>query len=243
MFRRPVIGWVFLWLATATPAFAAITAFWVPVASGDGSVGATYPAPAVTAPAGDPLLLGMQTWDLRVTTDGNWANAGLRATLPDGSLFYRRNSNGTSDNGLFKPDSSGFPNNPNREFWSYLTAPVDDPEPFNIIISGGFPPGTNPPSNGNATSPVPGTFSASWNDLIFDPPSPPGGWQITRLTFPLGVRPDILTIDQNPDFSRTSQTNPDSTTAIPEIPEPRSLGLLVSAGLLALRRHNSDHAK
>ncbi len=115
----------FIVFALCSPAHAAITAFWVPVASGDGSVGSVYPAAATTAPAGDPLLLSMQTWDLRVTTDGNWSSAGLRATLPGGSFFYRRLSDGTTSNGLTKPDPSLYPIFPNREFWTYVTAPDD----------------------------------------------------------------------------------------------------------------------
>ena len=53
--------------ALARLADAAITVTFVPV---------TIDAAAI---ANDPVLAGMQTWDIRVTTDGNWASAGLCA--------------------------------------------------------------------------------------------------------------------------------------------------------------------
>src|SRR5688500_17897736 len=56
----------------------------------------------------------MQTWDLRVHTDGNWASARLRAVLPSGT-FYRATSTGIS-----MPQNT----HQQREFWPYvLTVP------------------------------------------------------------------------------------------------------------------------
>ena len=203
-------------LGVSSTSAAAITAFWVPVASGDGSVGSTYPAAATSGEFGDPALLGMQTWDLRVTTTGDWSEAGLRAVLPSGT-FYR----GTNT-GIIKPEVTV----PPREFWTYVTEPRDDVQ-FHLIVVGGFPEG-QPVSNGTANGAnIAGTFSCQWLNLTNEPPSPPNGYQIARLTFPLGVTPDVLTSDQNPaNFSRVLQTGPISTAAIPEMPEPNSLGLV-----------------
>ena len=86
---RPLVGTLSLGASLVfwSQAPADITAFWVPVASGDGSVGSMYPPAAVTAPGGDPALLGMQTWILKVATDGEWDSAGLRAVLPSGTFY------------------------------------------------------------------------------------------------------------------------------------------------------------
>ena len=56
--------------ALAAQARAAITASWHLVQI------------SAAAIANDPVLANMQSWDLRVTTDGNWASAGLRLTRP-----------------------------------------------------------------------------------------------------------------------------------------------------------------
>jgi hypothetical protein len=221
-----------------TGARAAITAFWVPVASGDGSVGTTYPSRAFTAPDGDPLLMGMQTWDLFVITDGDWASAGLRATLPVGSSFYRRYPDGSGDTGFIRPLPNFYPIFPNLEFWSYIRVPHDAGGPP-FELAGGFPSPSQQPSNGSPASVSPGTFHVSWHDVISTPPSPPGGYQIARLTFPLGTVADVLTIDQSPTFSHTSQRLPELTAAIPDIPEPFTAPLLYSAAILICRRHQS----
>ncbi len=187
-------------------------------------MGSMYPGPALTA---DPALANMQTWDLRVTTDGNWASAGMRAVLPAGNTFYRSTSTG-----ITKPEII----TANREFWTYGAAPSDTGEVNFINVLGGFPEG-DPLSNGTANGTnIPGVFSLAWGDLVTDLP---GNYQIARLTFPLGVLFDVLTADQSPNFSKTSQVNPDSTVPIPDIPEPTSLSLLAVAGLLALRRRSA----
>ncbi len=187
-----------------------------------------YPPAATGA---DPVLLSMQTWDLRVHSDGNWASAGLRAILQAGA-FYR----GTSST-ITVPVTT----EPQREFWTYVTVPDPGGNGNNINILGGFPEG-QPLSNGTGNGAnVPGTFSCQWGDLATDPPSPPVGYQIARLTFPLYVIPDVLTVDQDPNFSRTSQVTPDSTTAIPEIPEPAALGFISAAALLLMRWTKRGH--
>ncbi len=209
----------------ATSASAAITAFWQPIGSGNGSVGSMYPAAALTA---DPALANMQTWDLKVNTDGNWSSAGMRAVLPVGNTFYRSTSTG-----ITKPEII----TANREFWTYGAAPSDTGETNFINVLGGFPEG-DPVSNGTANGTnIPGVFSLSWGDLVNDPPSPPGGYQIARLTFPLGMLFDVSNSGPNP--SNTSQVNPDSTVTIPDIPEPATLGLLAGLGLVALRRRSA----
>jgi hypothetical protein len=195
---------------------AAITAFWVPVASGDGSVGSMYPAAAITD---DPALLGMQTWDLQVSLDGNWTSAGMRATLANGT-FYNH-----PQGGPVRPLIVSTLVYPALQFDTFVTAPTDvGVGAGSPMILGGFPSG-EPLSIGGSV------ISVSWADVF---PEAPGSYPIARLTFPLGTIPDILTIDQNPEFSRTSQVMPDSTTAIPEIPEPTTLhfiGLLVALAL------------
>ncbi len=217
-------------VSPVSPTLAAISAFWVPVASGNGTVGVQYPSAATNQ---DPTLLTMQTWDLRVNTDGNWARADLRATLPVGNFFYRVGQ------AISMPNPDTFPFNPRSEWFTYIRAISEDTKSNNLQIIGGFPPGANNPSNGNATSAVPGTLSVSWGDVMNDPPSPPDGYQIARLTFPLGMIPDILTVDQSTDFSKTSQVTPDSTTAIPEIPEPATLAFVTLVSLLARRSRSA----
>jgi hypothetical protein len=218
---RQVAAILLLCLGICSRASAAITASWAPVASGDGSVGSMYPPAALAPPGGDPLLLGMQTWDLRVTTDGNWQFGGLRAALPNGEFYNHPLGSHT------RPSPALVSAFPALQFDTYVTAPGDGvPGAGAPSIFGGFP-ATEPFSmSGNV-------LSVSWGNTDIDSP---GSFPIARLTFPLGVIPDILTIDQNPDFSRTSQVMPDSTTAIPEIPEPAALYLVAAAGLFAMRR-------
>ncbi len=220
---------LYIGVALCSPAHAAITAFWVPVASGDGSVGTLYPTAATGGEFGDPVLLGMQTWDLRVITTGDWSEAGMRAELPSGS-FYRGSNAGVTKPVTALPGQA-------RDFWTYVSIPSDaSPDPSNIIVPGGFPQG-EPVSNGTSNGDnIPGVFSCRWMDLHVDLPSPVIGYQIGRLTFPLGVIPDVLTVDQNPSFSYTSQWLPNGTTAIPEIPEISTNCLLTGSLLFWLLR-------
>jgi hypothetical protein len=79
----------------APVAEAQLTAFWqrVPI------------TPAAIAE--DPTLAGMQSWDLKVTANGNWASAGLRAVLPDALTFYNHLSAATP--GRIQRSSRCFP--------------------------------------------------------------------------------------------------------------------------------------
>src|SRR5687768_15854001 len=94
--------------ATATAAQAAITATWVPVAINAAAI------------AHDPQLATKQSWDLRVTTDGNWASAGMRVILPAGQTFYK-NALGSNT----KPNPAFITIAPSLEFTTYVTAPGD----------------------------------------------------------------------------------------------------------------------
>jgi hypothetical protein len=168
----------------------------------------------------DPQLQTMQTWDLRVTTSGNWASAGVRLTLPTGHFFYRNSVAGAT-----KPNSAFFAIVPALEFTSYVTAPSDNGITGAPSILGFFPEAPGPGSIGDPTSALPGVFSISWGDIVNDPP---GNYQIMRFTFPLGVLPEI-----HPG-SNTSQVSPDSTAFL--IPEPAAMAGLVFAGTLLLRK-------
>jgi hypothetical protein len=114
-------------------------------------------------------------------------------------------------------------------FDTYVTPPGKDVGAVPPIF-GGFPL-SEPFSLGGSL------VSATWGDLVNDAP---GTYQIARLTFPLGVIPNVINIaDVGPNptlFSNTSQVTPDATVEIPDIPEPTTLPLVAAAGLLALRR-------
>ena len=190
----------------ASTASAAITASWTPV---------TISAAAI---AQDPALATMQSWDLRVTTDGDWASGGLEMTLPAGSSFYNHAFGGNT-----KPSPALIAAFAGLEFDSYATGPGDNGVSGAPAILGGFPEGTPVSTSGNR-------WGVSWGDLVADPP---GSYQITRLTFPQGVMPV-----KNP-LSVTSQVNPASDVFIPDIPEPSTLGLVAAAGLMAIRRRRA----
>ena len=207
-------------LLFASTASAAITATWVPVASGDGSVGAAYPANALTS---DPTLNTMQTWDLLVDfTTSDWTLAGLRGVLGSGA-FYKNAVGGNT-----RPSDALITAIPAVGFTSFVTSPGSSgtADPTNVL--GGFPEG-QPQSLGDATSAIPGTFSVSWGDLVV---TNPGEYRIARWTFPLGQTPDVLTEAPSASFTRTV----DEVALIPEIPEPATLGMLAMAGILGLRR-------
>jgi hypothetical protein len=202
----------------ASTASAAITATWVRN---------TITPAAIT---NDPLLANMQSWSLNVTTDGNWASAGLEAILPAGSTFYNPALGGNT-----RPNPAIVAAFPSIEFDTYVSAPADTGSGGAPAILGFFPeaPGTG---DFGGTS---GRFSVSWGDLVEDAP---GTYQIARLTFPLGVIPNVRNLDPDPNQvnpSRTSQVNPASDVVIPDIPEPASLGLVAAAGLLGLRRRRA----
>lgn len=204
--------------ACAPSAPAAITAFWRPV---------TITPAAI---ANDPVLANMQTFDLMVTTDGNWASAGMRAVLPGSNRFYKNALGGNT-----RPGPAFLPLFPALEFTTYVTAPGDTGAAGAPSVLGGFPEGS-PTSLGDAGAPIPGTFSMSWGDLVVDAP---GTYEIARLTFPQGILPNVINInDTGPtgNYSNTSQVTPDSTTEIPDIPEPGALALVSMAALAIARR-------
>jgi hypothetical protein len=180
--------------------------------------------------AADPLLANMQSWSLVATTDGNWASAGMEAILPAGNTFYN-----PALGGNFRPNPAIVAAFPNIEFDTYVSAPADTGTGGAPAVLGFFPeaPGTG---DFGGTS---GRFSVSWGDLVEDAP---GTYQIARLTFPIGVIPNVRNLDPDPNQvnpSRTSQVNPASDVVIPDIPEPASLGLVAAAGLLGLRRRRA----
>jgi hypothetical protein len=164
---------------------------------------------SAAAIANDPTLATMQCFDFMATTDGNWASAGVRLTLPSGA-FYNNPFGGNT-----RPNPSLLPVFPALEFDTYVTAPGDTGTGGAPAILGGFPEG-DPVSFG------PTVFSVSWGDLANDPP---GTYRIARVTFPQNTFPALHPL------SRTSQVNPDSTALF--IPEP-TLGLSAAAAMLVV---------
>jgi hypothetical protein len=159
-------------------------------------------------------------------TDGDWASAGLRATLPGGSTFYQHPlGSNTRPNPAFVSLFAGL------EFDTYVTSPLDTGTSGAPAIIGGHP--ASPTSDFGGTT---GVFSVSWGDTSTNQP---GTYEIARLTFPQGVAPTVFYEGNPPSLpnsSNTSQVNPTNTVIIPQIPEPATLGLAAAAGLLALRR-------
>jgi hypothetical protein len=160
----------------------------------------------------DPALVGMQSWSVMVTLDGHWLYAGARLTLPSGSTFYR-NANG----GSHRPSAADIAAHPALAFHTYVTSPhthivFGHPTP---TVLAGFP---DPPiSFGGAQDSVPGTFSILWGHLetvVY--PTPPGTYEILRVTFPLGVLP------VSHPANHTEMSLPTEVATIPSIPEPAS---------------------
>lgn len=111
--------------------------------------------PNAAAVLDDPLLMHMQSWRLMVHTDGNWLSASLNLTLPAGQTFYR--APGASI--IFNPSGT-----PAQRYTTSVFSPPDQLGNSSVIVLGGFPSG--PVSDGSSSSVSPGTFSASWGDLI-----------------------------------------------------------------------------
>ena len=184
--------------------------------------------------ADDPALAGMQSWSAMITnTDGLWASAGLRAVLPAGLRFYRHPTGG-----LFRPTISQQNTNPALAFHTYLTDPTQSLVTGSgaPVILGGFPELGEQYSLGGASDAIPGTLAVAWGDPQGPPIHSPATYEIARLTFTLGVVPEIHA------QSQTSQVSPDQTVPIPTvIPEPT---LLVATAPLALaRRRRRSHAR
>jgi hypothetical protein len=163
--------------ACAAPARAAITVSWLPV---------SIPVQLLD-------LAGHQSWDLVVTTDGDWASAGLAATLPNGLTFYKHPRGERT-----KPSPALVSLFPALAYTTYVTAPADTGTTGAPAVLGGFPEGQPLSMSGNH-------LAVSWGDLV---PDAPGTYPIARLTFPHGVLPSI-----HPQ-STTSQVNPASEVTI-----------------------------
>lgn len=208
----------------ASSASAALTAEWVKN---------TITPAAITA---DPALASMQSWSLRVTnTDGHWASAGLRVTLPAGNVFYQTPA--TRGGGDTHPNPAFFPVFPEVEFDTYVSSARNQAGANAPAILGAYPENQPPQSFGGATDAIPGTFAISWGDPQATSGPGPGTYEVARLTFPNAVGAGDWVLDT----SQTSQVAPDSTITVPEIPipEPASLGLLAAAGLLVTRRRSA----
>ena len=209
----------------ASSASAALTATWV-----QNTISAA-------AKAADPALNTMQSWSLRTTnTDGHWASAGLRATLPAGNSFYQTPAARTG--GDTHPNPALFAVFPDVEFDTYVSSARNQLGANPPAILGAYPENDPPQSFGGATDAIPGRFSVAWGDPQATSGPGPGTYEIVRLTFPSSVNPAGIVLST----SQTSQVAPDQTIAIPQIsdvPEPASLGLLAAAGLLAIRRRRS----
>jgi hypothetical protein len=166
--------------------------------------------------AADPVLANMQSWSVMVTTDGNWASAGMEMTLPAGSTYYNPVLGGNT-----KPSPAIIIVFPQLEFDTYVTGPTDSGSAGAPAVLGFFPEQPGPGDFGGTT----GRFSVSWGDLVTDPP---GTYEIARITFPNGVIPTV-----NP-LSQTSQVNPDSTFFF--IPEPAGAAVILCAAVSLARR-------
>ena len=207
---------------TATSAFTALTATWVPN---------TISQAAITV---DPNLANMQSWSLRVTnTDGHWASAGVRLALPTGSAYYQtpaaRGGGDTHPNPVF------FNLFPELEFDTYVSSARNQIGLNPPAILGSYPENDPPLSFGGATDPVPGRFSVAWGDPQATSGPGPGTYEILRITFPLGTYPSIAPPGQ------TSQVAPDQTIIIDD-PEPHATGMLLVVVAGAVTRTRRQRA-
>jgi hypothetical protein len=169
------------------------------------------------AVADDPALANMQSWDLKVTCN-DWRTAGLRAILPAGLTFYNHPV-GTNE----RPNPAFTQVFPALAFDTYVGTVLDHPGPA-PFIHGSFPAGHPVTMAGSLVS-------VSWGE---EAANAPGTYQIARLTFPLGIIPNVINIaDVGPvpgQFSYTDQVDPAVSVELPDIPEP-SAAIIVLAGL------------
>jgi len=160
-------------------------------------------------------------------TDGHWASAGVRITLPAGVSFYQTPA--VRGGGDFHPNPAFFAVFPEVEFDTYISSARNQAGANPPAVLGAFPENDPPYSFGGATDPVPGRFSVYWGDPQATQGPGPGTYEILRFTFPNGVFPNI-------DIrSQTSQVAPDQTITF-FFPEPAMLGLVAAAAILVLRR-------
>ena len=211
--RPMLIAVALLSLGLTSRAAAQITAFWQR---------ATITPAAI---AEEPALANMQTWDLMVTTTGNWASAGMTARLPTGFTYYKHALGGQT-----RPDPSLFSSSPALEFTTYASAATDDGTNHTTIVLGSHHFNGEPGSIGDPTSFWPGTFDMDWGNYY--PTALPGTYQIARLTFPAGVVSEILPLP----LSFTNQFRPDAWTFVPQIPEPSMSCLLGGVLMTVLTR-------
>ena len=174
-------------------------------------------------PPPSPTTRARQHADVRPDGhDGRQLGVGrhARTILPGSNRFYKN-----APGGQTRPSPAFFPLFPR---WSSRRTSPRRATPARAcapLVLGGFPEGS-PISLGDASAPLPGTFSMSWGDLVNDAP---GTYEIARLTFPQGVVPNVINIlDTGPtgNYSNTSQVNPASTVEIPTSPSPRPASAL-----------------
>lgn len=175
------------------------------------------------AVADDPVLAGMQSWDLMVTAGGSWSTGHLRAQLPSGQFYNHRFGGNTHPSGGLINVFQGL------AFDTYITSPGDcGCGAAAPSIFGGFPDGEPFSMSGSLVS-------VGWGELVR---YAPGTYRVARLTFTAGVFPDVLNNDPAPvpAFSHVTQTFPDATAEIPDIPEPTCFGIVIGAMMLLSRR-------
>jgi hypothetical protein len=213
---------VALYGSTRSSASAAITASFVPRPISQAAINA------------DPALANMQSWSLMATnTDGHWASAGLRLTLPAGHAFYQTPA--TRGGGDTHPNPAILSLFPDLEFDTYICSARNQTGQNPPAILGSYPENDPPLSFGGATDPVPGRFSVSWGDPQATSGPGPGTYEILRITFPLGTYPSIAPPGQ------TSQVAPDQTIIIDD-PEPHATGLLLVVVAGAVTRTRRQRA-
>ena len=187
--------------------------------------------------AADPALANMQSWSLMATnTDGHWASAGVRLTLPAGYVFYQVPE--TRFGGNTRPSAGLLGLFPDLEFDTYVSSARNQFGLNPPAILGPYPENDPPLSFGGATDPVPGRFSVSWGDPQAASGPGPGTYEILRITFPQSVNTPV-------GFVLTSQVAPDQTIGF-EVPWPEPAAMSVFFVVLAVAtarpRHHS-HAR
>ncbi len=180
--------------------------------------------------ADDPTLASMQSWSVMVSnTEGMWTSAGLRATLPHPTRFYRNPIGGPS-----RPSTAEQAAHPALTFHTYVTQPIQAPNGLSPpTVLGGFPDAKEPASFGGSADVLPGIVSVAWGDPTGSP-HPPGIFEVARLTFPQVTLPSV-----HPE-SFTAQLNPAQLAPIPTtIPETgvSGIGGIAILAMFAARLH------
>ena len=208
---------LFTLLAVARDGFAALTASFVQIPISAAAIAAD--------PSG--FLNTARCFSLQVTnTDGHWASAGVRLTLPAGHVFYHTPASRLG--GDFHPNPAFFPLFPDLEYDTYVSSPRNQSGVNAPAVLGPFPENDPPQSFGGASDPVPGRFSVAWGDPSATTGPGPGTYEIARFVFHQSVLPEIHPLSQ------TSQVSPDMTILI--VPEPAAAGLLFASAAGILRR-------